>query len=186
MPYHAHARRHRALAFVAVVVVIAAACVYGFYTCNKTRDQERIDIARQRMGAFPEFNAVTVRTNVWGNDVPGIQMTDEARMLLGRLAVAYNADLSTPLKIDPSELERAYYDDAVETCNDDPSRNAALALWLWMARSADLVYAGDDPMTGVHAGDDANPGRLTNLQFIHLRVSGSSVVSNVRFRWEDR
>ena len=186
MSYHEHTRRRRALAFVAAVVVIVAACVYGFYTCNKTRDQECIDIAQQRMGAFSEFNGVTVRTNAWGNDVPGIQMTDEARMLLGRLAVAYNADPSTSLKIDPSEPERAYHDDAVETFNDDPSRNAALALWLWMARSADLVYAEDDPVTGVHAGDDANPGRLTNLQFIHLRVSGSSVVSNVRFRWEGR
>ncbi len=136
------------------------------------------------MGAFSEFDVVTVRVNAWGNDVPGIQMTDETRVLLGELAAAYNADPSTSPKVDPSKLERAYYEDALETFGGDPSRDAALALWLWMARPADLVYAGDDPVTGARAGADANPGRLTNLQFIHIRISDSSIVSNVRFRWE--
>ena len=183
MQHHTHTHRFVAFALL-VAAVIAAASAYGFYAYHKTQDQGRIDAARQRMGAFSEFDVVTVRVNAWGNDVPGIQMTDETRVLLGELAAAYNADPSTSPKVDPSKLERAYYEDALETFGGDPSRDAALALWLWMARPADLVYAGDDPVAGARAGADANPGRLTNLQFIHIRISDSSIVSNVRFRWE--
>lgn len=190
MQHHTHTHRFVAFALL-VAAVIAAASAYGFYAYHKTQDQGRIDAARQRMGAFSEFDVVTVRVNAWGNDVPGIQMTDETRVLLGELAAAYNADPSTSPKVDPSKLERAYYEDALETFGGDPSRDAALALWLWMARPADLVYVRDTYDDGGHilevSGADANSeGAYSNIEFCRAKMDGLSDSMNMRFRWEDQ
>lgn len=189
-------RRHAvacALLVAAIVAVAAAA-----HCCLQARSDAREQAAREVRDEYLALFAVSdsdssplqidvVRTDEWGNEVAGVVMDDRSRALLRVAAEAYNADPSTTLEVDPDGLERAYREDALETFGGDPSRDAAFALWLWMARPADLVYAGDDPVTGARAGDDANvSGGMTNLQFCNSRMYGSSLVANMRFRWEDQ
>lgn len=188
-------RRHAgACALLVAAIVAVAAAAHGLLEARSAaREQAAREVRDERAMVYgvtdlsPLLQVDVAGTDEWGNEVAGVVMDDRSRALLRVAAEAYNADPSTTLEVDPDDLERAYREDALETFGGDPSRDAALALWLWMARPADLVYAGDDPVTGARAGDDANvSGSMTNLQFCNSRMCGSGLVANMRFRWEDQ
>lgn len=193
-------RRHMGACALLAVVTVAAIVAAHCYLQARSDARERA--AREVRDEYLALFAVSdsdssplqidvVRTDEWGNEVAGVVMDDRSRALLRVAAEAYNADPSTTLEVDPDDLERAYREDALETFNDDPSRNAALALWLWMARPADLVYAGDTYDDGGHilevGGTDANSGgAYSNIEFCENKMDGLSDSMNMRFRWEGR
>ena len=193
-------RRHAGAC--ALLVVAAVAVAVAAHCCLQARSDAREQAAREVRDEYLVLFEVSdsdssplqvdvVRTDEWGNEVAGVVMDDRSRALLRVAAEAYNADPSTTLEVDPDDLERAYREDALETFGGDPSRDAALALWLWMARPADLVYVRDTYDDGGHilevSGADANSeGAYSNIEFCRAKMDGLSDSMNMRFRWEDQ
>ncbi len=191
-------RRHAGACALLVAAIVAVAV--AAHCCLQARSDAREQAAREVRDERAMVYGVTdlsplqvdvVRTDEWGNEVAGVVMDDRSRALLRVAAEAYNADPSTTLEVDPDDLERAYREDALETFGGDPSRDAALALWLWMARPADLVYVRDTYDDGGHilevGGTDANSeGAYSNIEFCRAKMDGLSDSMNMRFRWEDQ
>ncbi len=192
-------RRHAGAC--ALLVVAAVAVAVAAHCCLQARSAAREQAAREVRDERAMVYGVTdlspllqvdvAGTDEWGNEVAGVVMDDRSRALLRVAAEAYNADPSTTLEVDPDDLERAYREDALETFGGDPSQDAALALWLWMARPADLVYVRDTYDDGGHilevGGTDANSeGAYSNIEFCRAKMDGLSDSMNMRFRWEDQ
>ncbi len=192
-------RRHAGACalLVAAIVAVAVAAHCCLQACSDAREQAAREVRDERAMVYgvtdlsPLLQVDVVRTDEWGNEVAGVVMDDRSRALLRVAAEAYNADPSATLEVDPDDLERAYREDALETFGGDPSRDAALALWLWMARPADLVYVRDTYDDGGHilevGGTDANSeGAYSNIEFCRAKMDGLSDSMNMRFRWEDQ
>ena len=192
-------RRHAGACalLVAAIVAVAVAAHCCLQARSDAREQAAREVRDERAMVYgvtdlsPLLQVDVAGTDEWGNEVAGVVMDDRSRALLRVAAEAYNADPSTTLEVDPDDLERAYREDALETFGGDPSRDAALALWLWMARPADLVYAGDTYDDGGHilevGGTDANSeGAYSSIEFCRAKMDGLSDSMNMRFRWEDQ
>lgn len=192
-------RRHAGACalLVAAIVAVAVAAHCCLQARSDAREQAAREVRDERAMVYgvtdlsPLLQVDVAGTDEWGNEVAGVVMDDRSRALLRVAAEAYNADPSTTLEVDPDDLERAYREDALETFGGDPSRDAALALWLWMARPADLVYVRDTYDDGGHilevGGTDANSeGAYSNIEFCRAKMDGLSDSMNMRFRWEDQ